>query len=110
MSYDVYVGGAEEGFNYTFNLAKLFYEHIPDNGKGGGLRELHNTLNAEVVIIMSVFFKNVQDEYHSLGKEEMRKHYDAANGWGSFDGALIFAARILGEAAINPTGTTEVSM
>lgn len=119
MSYDVYVGGSDADLNYTRNGNSLFYNHIPDNGKGGGLRELHNTPNKEVVVIMSNFFESVNRERHSffrnpmvetVGEPEMCAKYDPPNGWGSLVAALIFAAQIMGEAAKHPDGVTEVSM
>ena len=119
MSYDVDVGGSDEHLNYTSNVRKLFYNHIPDNGKGGGIRELHNTPNTEVVQIMSNFFQSVNEERHNsrpwntpevVGEPEMCAKYDSPGGWGSLVGALVFSARILAEAAKYPDGVTTVSM
>lgn len=119
MSYDVYVGGSEKDLNYTSNVRTLFYDHIPDNGKGGGLRELHKTPNTEVVEIMSKFFDSVEDARRNarpwdapevVGEPELSEKYDVKNGWGSLIGALVFAAQIMGEAAKFPESFTEVSM
>ena len=103
MSYDVYVGGSDKSFNYTSNLGEMLYDHIPDNGKGGVIRELHETCNREVVAIIGNFFESIRGEHKTLSK------YDAPNGWGTHEGMMIFMARIMAEAAKNPDNITTIS-
>jgi hypothetical protein len=103
MSYDVYVGGSDQDLNMTSNIGKMYYDHIPDTGKGGGIRELHETKNADVVQIIATFF----DTVNGLDRNEIAA-YNATNGWGTGVGALIFMARIMGAAAQNPDGVTTI--
>ena len=105
MSYDVTIGDFES--NMTSNVAKLFYDHIPDTGKGGGLHELHGMTGAQCVEILCEAFDRINSTRHKLwkngtvGEPEFCALYDAQNGWGSTVGALTFLAQILGGCARN---------
>jgi hypothetical protein len=105
MSYDVSVGS--EDFNYTSNVSGLFYDHIPDMGKGGGLRELDGVTGARACRIIGEAFKRISETRHrmwsedAVGEPAFCAKYDAPNGWGSAIGALTFLAEILAACADN---------
>ena len=114
MSYDIDI--ADRSFNYTFNVSKVFYDHIPDTGKGGGFRELVGLNGSQAVPILSAAFTALNATRHSLwkdgqvGEPEMSERYDAKNGWGSLIGAIILLGEILGASAMNPYADIQVSM
>jgi len=109
MSYDITIGKYD--FNYTFNVSRLFYDHIPDAGKGGGLRELNGVKGKEAQKILFEFFRNVEETKRRCSSEaEFQNRYDAPNGWGSTIGALILMARILSICALHPRHVVHVSM
>lgn len=85
MSYDVVIGDFDA--NYTSNVSSMWYDSIPDAGKGGGLRELDGLTGKEAHSVLSRAFDTL-DRMYPLD-------YDAPNGWGSTSGALIFTARIM---------------
>lgn len=106
MSYDVSIGS--ESFNYTSNVSRLWYDHIPDTGKGGGLRELEGLTGKQAAAILADAF----DAMHrtrlkfwreaTVGDPDFCALYDAKNGWGSAIGALIFTAQIMAACHANP--------
>lgn len=106
MSYDVWIG--DKSFNYTFNVSKLFYDHIPDTGKGGGLREIDGLTGKAVVEILAPAFDAINRTRTKVwradvvGDPEFCARYDAPNGWGSAIGAICFLAEILAACALNP--------
>jgi len=106
MSYDISIG--RESFNYTSNVSKLFYDHIPDTGKGGGLHELEGVTGKQALDIIDDAFEAINRTRHRLwsagdiGEPKMGSAYDAPNGWGSLIGALIFLAQVMGACAKNP--------
>jgi hypothetical protein len=108
VSYDISIGG--EGFNYTSNLAPLFYEHIPpQHGERGGLHELNGLTGKQACAVLSNAFERIHGTYINSGStRQFRAKYDAENGWGSTDGALLFLARIMAACHANPR--TKVSV
>lgn len=114
MSYDVYIG--EHSFNYTFNVSKLFYDHIPDGGKGGGLRELDGITGKASAALLFDAFERIEGTHmkywrnNVVGEPEFCALYDSPNGWGSTVGALIFLSQILGACAKSPRKRVRVSM
>lgn len=106
MSYDISIGG--ESFNYTYNVSKLFYDHIADNGQGGGLRELDGKTGKACGDIISVAFEEIQRTYLNdwsekhVGEPVFCARYDSKNGWGSTVGALIFLSKIMAACYQNP--------
>lgn len=113
MSYDVYVGG--EDFNYTFNVSKLFYDHIPENRSRGGLDELHGLTGKQAVDVLADAFDAIHRtvlgtwKVDTVGEPEFCARYDAPNGWGSTVGAMLFLARIMAACAQNPRCKVRVS-
>lgn len=114
MSYDVSIGG--ENFNYTFNVSHLFYDHIPDAGKGGGLKELDGVTGRQGATILRDAFEAISRTRHDLwvkdaiGEPAFDAKYSAKNGWGSALGGVCFLAEILGACAANPRRRIHVGM
>ncbi|XAI96548.1 hypothetical protein [Microcystis phage Mae-JY35] len=110
MSYDVSIG--DVSLNYTFNMARLFYDLIPnyDVECRGGLFAIDGLTGKEATGVLSAAFENINHDYCALnGASGFREKYDAPNGWGSTDGAMIFLARILAGCALNPRKRVSVS-
>lgn len=106
MSYDVGIGS--ESFNFTSNVSKLFYDHIPDTGKGGGLHEIRGLTGKQAVAVLHEAFDRIERrrielwQTNDVGEPHFCARYDVANGWGSAVGGLIFLAQILAACASNP--------
>jgi len=106
MSTDIWIG--EKSFNYTHNCSAVWYDHIPDTGKGGGFREIAGMTGKQAFPILSAAFDRLDQTRHGLwvsgavGEPRMSARYDAPNGWGSLIGALIFMACIMAACAENP--------
>jgi hypothetical protein len=108
VSYDIYIGG--EGFNYTSNLAPLFYDHIPAANSRGGLHELHGLTGKQAASILADALDRIHSTYLRSGSTRaFRAKYDASNGWGSTDGALLFIARIMAACQSYPRRKVSVS-
>jgi len=105
MSYDVSIGDFDS--NMTYNVGKLFYDHIPNMGNGGGLRELNGKTGAECVDILQEAFVSLRNAQHALwkngvpGAPEFCAKYDPPNGWGSTIGAITWLGEILAACAKN---------
>ena len=108
MSYDVHIGAAD--FNCTFNLSKMFYDHIPDAGSGGGLKEIADLTGKQALPILARGLDNIQMSFLLLGKEKFDAKYDAPNKWGSALGGLLFLARVLAACAAHPRHRVRVHM
>lgn len=103
MSYDVSIGNS--WFNYTSNVAGLWYDHIPDTGLGGGLNEINGLTGKQAVEVLSEGFKRINESRHKhrcSSDHDIFGKYDAPNGWGSAYGAIIFMANIMAACAQNP--------
>jgi len=99
VSYDIDIGGT--WFNYTFNVSALFYDHIPDSGRGGGLKELDGLTGKRAAEVLAEAFSRIhesigRDWSHSdVGEPRFCARYDAKNGWGSTVGAIVFLANLM---------------
>ena len=108
MSYDVSIG--DDWFNYTYNVSKLFYDHMD-----GGLKSLDGMTGKEAAIAIDNAFSGIADTKNKLwvreivGEPKFCAQYDSPNGWGSTVGALIFLANIMGACARNPRKKVRVS-
>lgn len=113
MSYDVSIG--HDSFNMTYNVSRLFYDHIAGNENGGGLRELHGVTGKQALSMLRQAFDRINRTRHELwknnivGEPEFCAKYDAPNGWGSTVGALIFLAQIMAACAENPRKKVRIS-
>jgi hypothetical protein len=118
MSFDIYIG--EHSFNQTFNLAKLFFDHLPHVEErageevGRGLRQLHGKTGAEALPIIQHFFEKVYDRMYDGHKEGERgvpaftNKYDAMNGWGCTLGGIVFMGRLMAACVENMDATIEI--
>lgn len=108
MSYDVSIG--DEWFNYTWNVSQLFYDHIPADRDRGGLSELDGLTGRQAIAVITPAFTRLNDTYcRANGAAGFRRKYDAENGWGSTDGAVIFLARIMAACVANPRRKVSVT-
>ena len=90
MSYDMSIG--EESFNFTYNVAKMWYAAIPDKG----IRAFYGMTGKEAVKVQHHIFNYMVDN-----KEELMQ-YQPSNGWGSYDSALKFVAKLIVASLNNP--------
>ena len=112
MSYDVSIG--RENYNYTYNVSKLFYDHILDVGAGGGINELDGKTGKQCVSILADSIRRMDDtrinlwQADEVGEPHFCAKYDSPNGWGSALGGIVFLSRILSECALNPRAKVRV--
>lgn len=90
MSYDMSIG--EEDFNFTYNVAKMWYAAIPDKG----IRAFYGMTGKEAVKVQQHIFNYMVDN------KEYLMQYEPANGWGSYEGALKFVAKLIIASLNNP--------
>ena len=111
MSYDISIGDAS--FNYTSNVAAMFYDHIPQQDSRGGLHELHGKTGKQAAEILSQTWDRIHNTKLNLwrdnlqgaavvGEPEFCAKYDAPNGWGSAVGGLIFLGQVMSACVANP--------
>ncbi len=99
MSYDVSIGDFSQ--NYTSNVARLFYDHIPQQRSRGGLHELHGLTGSQAARVIVQAFERIHST-HLRDYRDFCSNYDPENGWGCTVGALIFLANIMGACVENP--------
>lgn len=110
MSYDVSIG--DEWFNYTWNVSPLFYDHIPapDQETRGGINRLDGLTGRQAAGVISEAFERIHSTLcRGDSVRSFRSKYDAENGWGSTDGALVFLALIMAACHANPRKRVRVS-
>ena len=113
MSYDVSIG--DKSFNYTGNVSRLFYDHIPSETSNGGLHELHGRTGKQACVILQKAFERLSATRRDLyvdrvaGEPRFCEKYDAKNGWGSAVGALMFLGEILAACAEFPRHKVDVN-
>lgn len=90
MSYDVGIGN--DSYNYTYNLAKLFHEHIP-----GGIYGLKGMTGAKASKIVNAALSEIKAR-----PEAELDAYNAANGWGDWRGAVQFLEGIAASCSDHP--------
>ncbi len=102
MSYDFGIG--DYSSNYTWNVSEMFYEHIPvdDEGKRGGIHQLHGLTGKQASRLLSRFFRSAHDEILRIGPDAFQAKYDPENKWGSAIGGLIIMAELLAACADHP--------
>ena len=113
MSYDIDIG--HHSFNYTSNVAALFYDHIPATEETrGGLHQLHGKTGKQAGDILADAFDRIcatrADNWseNQIGDPKFCAIYDADNAWGSTVGGLLFLARIMAACYQNPHSKVEV--
>lgn len=108
MSYDLNIG--EESFNYTFNVSKLFYDHMPadETSERGGLHTLDGCTGKEAAGKIAKALLEIERTRHNLwengavGEPKFGIKYDAPNGWGSAIGGIIFLSLVMAACYQNP--------
>lgn len=108
MSYDITIGSDE--FNYTFNVANLFYDHMPpdEDSDRGGLDTLDGCTGKEASRKISEALKRIEKTRHDLwengvmGEPKFCAKYDAKNGWGSTIGAIMLLSNLMAACHQNP--------
>ena len=95
MSYDMSIGG--ESFNYTYNVADMWYAAIPETGI-----RTHYGMNGREAIKPLEKIINYMLEH----EDELRK-IEPDNGWGSYEGALVFVSHLIGASLRNLEETWE---
>lgn len=108
MSYDIYIGN--ESFNYTFNISKLFYDHMPKDevSDRGGLHTLSGLSGKAAGDKIAACLSRIDRTRHemwrhdAIGEPDFCKKYDAPNGWGSAIGGVIFLSLIMAACYQNP--------
>lgn len=114
MSYDIHIGG--EDMNCTFNLSRLFYDHIADRGKGGGLKELHGETGRVCSAILAEAFDSMARLQSRLwrnnvtGAPEFCAQYDPPNGWGSTVAGILFLGQLMAACNAHPRHKLTLSM
>ncbi len=117
MSYDVSIGNQE--YNYTFNLARFFHEHIINDEGTTGLASLKGMTGYDAGVVLLKAFQRIDDERMRRFDDDRNKTcidvdselyqiYTPDNGWGSYTGALIFLSKLMASCFVNPNATVEV--
>lgn len=113
MSYDVAIG-AYDG-NYTYNLSKLFHDHIRDADGNTGLQCLDGMTGKQAGELLGNAWSSIHSKYLSawksgdVGAPSFCQIYDAPNGWGSTVGALIFLGELTAACCASPRRRVRVS-
>jgi hypothetical protein len=90
MSYDMQIG--DEDFNYTYNVASMWYDCYPDKG----IREIYGAQGSVALKILRKLREHMEDNAERL------REMEPDNGWGSFDGALEFINKLIAASLRNP--------
>ena len=90
MSYDMSIGNEE--FNYTYNVAPMWYAAIPD----AGIRAHYGLTGRDAVPRLRHIREYMEDHRDELLEMEPE------NGWGSYDGALGFVNRLIAASLRHP--------
>lgn len=90
MSYDMNIGG--EDFNYTYNVAPMWYSAFPDDG----IRKHYGKSGADAIPILRglrLYMENNQEKLIKMNPD---------NGWGDYYGALEFVNKLIIASLRNP--------
>jgi hypothetical protein len=100
MSYDVsvkYPAVTSEGFNYTYNCSPMFYDVMPE-----GINGLQGLTAQEAI-------ERITDALRKLEADPKKyKAMNPANGWGSYEGAMMFLQDIRSACMRHPDGKLSV--
>ncbi len=85
--------------NYTYNVAPMYYHVLGDDG----LRGLNGKLGEDACpLLMAAVTKMELDE---AALREMNPE----NGWGDYEGALVFLRKIATGCAMHPKASVRIS-
>ena len=90
MSYDMQIG--EEDFNYTWNVAPMWYAAKPKLG----IRSHYGMTGKQALKPLREIREYMEDNRRKLEK------MNPPNGWGSYDRALDFVNRLIAASLRNP--------
>lgn len=86
-------------FSYTYNCAPMFYAAIPG---GGGISGLHNQTGEQAYPLLQLAVR------HFIQNPELHKKLNPENGFGSYEGALRFVAKLCQTAKLHPLSVISV--
>ena len=81
----------DESFNYTYNVADMWYAAIPETG----IRTHYGMTGRDAIGPLGEIISYMLDH-----EKELRK-IEPENGWGSYDGALDFVGRLISASLRN---------
>lgn len=87
-------------YNYTYNCSTMFYEALPGDK---GIRGLDGMTGEQAYLYLLAGVKHMQ------ANPEWHKQHNPSNGWGSYEGALKFLAKMCQTAKINPDAEISAS-
>jgi len=90
MSYDMSID--DENFNYTYNVAGMWYSAVPD----AGIRVIYGLSGKDAAPLLRGIWNHMVENHIEMRKMEPN------NGWGSFDGALGFINDLVMASLRNP--------
>lgn len=90
MSYDMSIG--EEDFNYTYNVAPMWYAALPEFG----IRSHHGMSGKQALKPLLYIYK-----YMILNKASLIE-MNPENGWGDYYGAMTFVHELIQASLRNP--------
>lgn len=96
MSYDVSIG--DYSANYTYNVAEMFYAA----NNNGGIKAINGMPGRSALHVL--FF---MIEYMAENRTAMLE-LNPENGWGDYDGAMMFLFKTAMACAAHPEKTVEV--
>jgi hypothetical protein len=82
MSYDIKIGN--KSFNYTFNVAEMWYRAVPTHG----IKVIDSMLAGEAYYKLCKIRQYMEENYEQL------KMIEPDNGWGTFNGAYDFICKL----------------
>jgi hypothetical protein len=91
MSYDMSIG--EEEFNYTYNVALMWYASEPELG----IRAIYGSTGREAIPILRNMRAYMEEHWEDM------KAMEPDNGWGDALGAYTFLNHLLIASAANPS-------
>lgn len=83
MSYDLSIG--YEDFNYTYNVAPMWYACYPDKG----IRTIYGLSGEEAIPVLNELRQYMEDNSEEL------LVMNPSNGWGSYEGAINFVSKLI---------------
>lgn len=90
MSYDMQIAGEE--FNYTWNVAPMWYAAIPDSG----IRAHYGMTGRQALEPLRRIREYMEDHRNEL------LMLNPENGWGDYYGALQFVTDLINASVRNP--------
>ena len=107
MSYDITI--ADEEFNHTYNTRNLFVEVLPgDSEREAGIKGLYGMTGAEAAEYIEAGLERLSDMLCNKEEKQMRREYDASNGWGTLFTATLMLSRLMAACHRHPFQKIEI--